>query len=143
VGAVIALTVGVLLLAGEIGFVYWLAKAGKGFFKASLALGLPLRDRRRVLKAVRRGVPPPEPTLRAVGLRMAERTVRYRNPMTVMYGLIALAQALNALVPDRPGWLRWLFAVAAVLFLCVLAYQRAVTAGARRYLEQARRYERS
>jgi hypothetical protein len=139
--AVTVLTVGVLLLAAEAGFLYWLAKSGRGFFKTPLVLGLPFRDRRRVMKAVRHGAPPPEPALRAVGSRMAERIVRYRVAAMVLYGILALSQLLNAVLPDRSGWARGLFGCGAGLFLCVLGYQRLVVAGARRYLEHVQRQD--
>jgi uncharacterized membrane protein len=55
-----------------------------------------------------------------------------------MYLLLALMQAANALMPDRPLWLRCLGAVCVVLFIAGLFYQRVFVAGARRYLERAR-----
>ncbi|HEU5268739.1 MAG TPA: hypothetical protein VFU36_02360 [Jatrophihabitans sp.] len=135
---VLTLVALLLVLAAEAVLCYWLVKTGRGLFKAPLALGLPYRDRRVVLKSVRRGTPPPEPTLRAVGLRMAERTIRYRKQTIALYGVFAASQAVNALIPDRPGWLRGLSVWALGMFLCALAYQRVLTAGARRYLEQCR-----
>ena len=139
VDAVFALIAGVLTLAAIIGFVYWLARRGKGMFSAALILGLPLRDRRKVSKAVRRGLPPSEPMLRVVGLRTAERMLRYRKPVFVLYGLLALSQLLNAVVPGRPRALIVLSAIGLVLFLAALAYQWAVVVGARRYIEQVQR----
>ena len=125
-----------LTIAASLGFLYWLVKRGRGLFQAPLTLGLPYRDRRVVMKAVRRGTPPSEPTLRAVGLRMADRIVRYQKQTLTLYAVLALSQLANALIPGRPGWLRGLSVVAAVLLLGGLLAQRWINAGARRYIER-------
>ena len=135
---VLGLVAVLLVLAAEVAVGYWLLKSGRGMFKAPLALGLPFRDRRVVLKAVRRGEPPPQPLLRTVGQRMAERILRYRKQTFALYGVIALSQVVNALLPDRPSLLRGVSAAAAVLLLLAMAYQRVIIAGARRYLERLR-----
>lgn len=136
--AVLALTTAVLVLAAEVAIGLWLVKTGRDLFRAPLALGLPYRDRRVVMKAVRRGTPPPEPMLRTVGFRMAERIIRYRKQALALYTVIYLSQVVNALMPDRSGPLRGLSITTAVLLLGAMAYQRVVARGARRYLEQCR-----
>jgi hypothetical protein len=68
-GLLVALAVLVVALAAEAGLIYWLIRSRKGFFQTPLVMGLRYRERRAVLKAVRRGQPPAEATLRAVGLR--------------------------------------------------------------------------
>lgn len=135
---VVGLVALILVLAAEAAIGYWLFKTSRGMFKAPLALGLPFRDRRVVMKAVRRGTPPPQPLLRAVGRRMAERMVRYRKQTIALYGVIALTQVVNALLPDRPGPVRALSIATIVLLLAAAAYQWVVIAGARRYLDQLR-----
>jgi MFS family permease len=135
--AVVALLGAAVILIAEGGLFYWLVRRRKGMFRdLPLVLGLPWRDRRAVAKAVRRGQPPPDALRRTVGRQMAERILRYRQLAQASYLILALAQTMNALLPYRPPWFRYLSAASAVAFLCGLIYLRAMTAGARRYLER-------
>jgi hypothetical protein len=108
----------------------------KGIFEATLVMGLPWRDRRAVAKAVRRGRPPADALLQTVGHNLAERMLRTRHFARAAYVILVLVQAVNALLPDRPSWFRYLSAAMAVLFVWALFYHRAVIAGARRYVER-------
>lgn len=124
-----------VLLVAEGAVIYWLI-GRKGFFKTSLLFGLPYRDRRAVMKALRRGQPPQDATLRAVGVRVAERTLRYRKLTMGLYLVVALVEGVNVLIPDRPAWTRILAAAAVVVLMLLPFYQRALVRGARRYLQR-------
>ena len=136
VTSVLLLLAAVILIA-EGGLFYWLVRRRKGIFRnPPLVMGLPWRDRRAVAKAVRRGRPLPDALLRAVGRQMAERMLRYRKLAQASYLILALVMAMNALLPDRSSWFRYLWAASAVVSLLALLYLRAVTAGARGYLDR-------
>ncbi len=132
--AVIALAAAVVILIAE-GALIWLI-GRKGYFKAPLTFGLPYRDQRAVMRAVRRGQPPRDPTLRAVGAKMAERAVNQYKLAISLYILFALTQAVNAVIPGRSAWIRLLVAASVVLLLIAPFYQRSLVRGARRYLRQ-------
>jgi len=50
--------VAAVILVAEGGLFYWLIRRRKGIFRPSLVTGLPWRERRTVVQAVRHGRPP-------------------------------------------------------------------------------------
>ncbi len=131
---IIDLAILVPLLAAEIIFFVRMHRKHKGLFGPQLIMGLPYRQRRSVMKAVRRGEPPADPTLRAVGVSVATRLTRFAKFTWWVFGIAAVAEIVNASLPYRPLGLRVFSILGALMFVGLIPYQRRNIAGARRFL---------
>ncbi len=134
--AVGALVVMLVVLAVVVGLAIWLSRKmwrGTGNFAAPLTFGLPRRQRREVLRSIRRGTPSKDPTLAAVGRETAERLVRQTKANFAVFGLILAGSIIEALTTSRTG-AKVYFAIAAVVLAGSLPLHVWYARGARRYL---------
>jgi hypothetical protein len=107
----------------------------QGMFAAPLIGGLKWRDRRRAVRAVRRGAPSADPHLAEVERVTAERTVRQARLSTVSFLVLLAVEVVEAITQDRTG-ARIFFSASAVFFLAMFGLLLYTVRGARRYLSR-------
>ena len=136
-GAIAAIVIGVVTL----GFLGWLVtharKHKHGLFAPQLLYGLKYRDRRTVVRDVRRGTPSSDARLRHVEISVAERTITYQKFSMIVFALAFAGEVVNAIIRRSVAG-HIFFAVAALMFVGLFLYQRVVISGARRYLATVR-----
>jgi hypothetical protein len=133
--AVVAVCVLVAMLAALLVLRRKLSR-NQGMFAAPLIVGLRWKDRRAVTRAVRRGRPSSDPTLAAVEMALAQRTVSQARRTMVVFVVAMAGEGILAVLNEHAA-ARIFYGSGVLLFAGLLVTHQGVLRGARRYLAHA------